>query len=77
MLCYVIDGDCTFAMKQLDAAIKANQQLGLSSGPSPSPVVAMMVRFLTGHVRLAKGAIDIRHALIPFPAPVTGQAPSI
>jgi hypothetical protein len=76
MLGYVIDGDCAFAMKQLDAAIKANRQLCLSNGPSASPTIAMMVRFFTGHTRLAKGAIDIRHALVSFPACLVGRAPT-
>ena len=66
MLGYVIDGDCGFAMQQVDAAIRAHGPLGLGSGPTASPAIATMTRFLTSHTRAAKRAIEIRHALIPF-----------
>jgi hypothetical protein len=67
MLGYVIDGDCGFAMKQIDAAIKAYAPLGLTGEPISSPTIATITRFVTGHNRSTKITIELRHALIPFP----------
>jgi hypothetical protein len=66
MLGYVMDADCTFAMAQLEAAIKAHQPLGLTGGPKASGVVANLTRFSTGHARQGKSTIELRHVLMPF-----------
>jgi hypothetical protein len=67
MLGYVLDGDIIFAMKQLDAAIKAHGPLGLAEGPNASTSLANATRFITMHNRPTKTTIELRHALLPFP----------
>ena len=66
MLGYVMDGDASFAMTQLEAAIKAHQPLGLTSGPIIAAVIANFTRFVTTHTRHAKTTIEMRHTLMPF-----------
>jgi hypothetical protein len=70
MLGYVIDGDLPFALKQIHAAINAQKHpLLLTDGPSPGTAVQGIERFATGHQRASKSQIEVRHVLIPFPAP--------
>jgi hypothetical protein len=67
MLGYVIDGDISFAVAQLDKAIKAHQPLRLTAGPIKAAPVRGIERFLTTHVRATGAVIELRHALLPFP----------
>jgi hypothetical protein len=67
MLGYVIDGDILFAQSQLDAAIRAHQPLGLTDGPTATPPIAGITRFMTAHNRATKTYLELRHALLPFP----------
>ncbi|RUV81443.1 hypothetical protein EOA60_17160 [Mesorhizobium sp. M1A.F.Ca.IN.020.06.1.1] len=70
MLGYVLDGDCEFAMGRVQAAIDGHKvAVGLSGPPVAVGAVGDIQRFATRHVRPASGQeIEIRHALIPFPA---------
>jgi hypothetical protein len=80
MLGYVIDGDLSFALKQIHAAIDAQKvPLLLTEGPSPGTVVPGIERFATGHQRASKAQIEVRHVLLPFPvvaasSPISGAA---
>jgi hypothetical protein len=71
MLGYVIDGDLSFALKQIHAAIDAQKvPLLLTDGPNPGTVVQGVRRFATGHQRASKSQIEVRHVLLPFPVAV-------
>jgi hypothetical protein len=67
MLGYVIDGDISFALSQLESAIKSHQPLGLLAGPTRAPLINTIERFLTNHKRSTGTGIELRHALLPFP----------
>lgn len=69
MLGYVMDGDVVFARQQLNTAI-LNQKtaLGLISGPTGTPPVHNIERFITGHKKINSSQIELRHALLPFAA---------
>lgn len=76
MVGYVIDGDIPFAVAQVHEAIADNHgTLGLISGPVAAPAVGAFERFFTNHTRPgAKTTIELRHALLPFPAGPSGKA---
>jgi hypothetical protein len=68
MLGYVLDGDLAFALAQLNAAIAAEKvPLSLVEGPTLLACVPSIERFLTGHQRVSKTNIALRHTLLPFP----------
>lgn len=68
MLGYVIDGDLSFALRQIHAAIDAQKvPLLLTDGPNPGTVVQGIERFATSHQRASKTQIEVRHVLLPFP----------
>jgi hypothetical protein len=68
MLGYVIDGDLSFALRQIHAAIDAQKvPLLLMDGPNPGTVVLGIERFATNHQRARKSQIEVRHVLLPFP----------
>jgi hypothetical protein len=68
MLGYVIDGDLSFALKQIHAAVDAQKvPLLLTDGPRPGKVLQGIERFATGHQRASKSQIEVRHVLLPFP----------
>lgn len=66
MLGYVIDGDLSFAMTQLNNAINSYKSLCLVDGPTTTATVQHIHRFKTIHIRTAKNMIELRHALLPF-----------
>lgn len=83
MLGYVIDGDLSFALKQIHAAIGAQKTpLLLTDGPKPGTFVQGIERFVTGHERATKSQVEVRHVLLPFPiianaAPTPGMASNL
>lgn len=67
MLGYVMDGDISFALKQVGAAIEAEKlTLGLVSGPTTGPAAAPTSRFTTRHNKASNSSIELRHILMPF-----------
>jgi hypothetical protein len=67
MLGYVMDGDLTFALTQINGAIAAQKApLGLISGPTSGQPTTGIERFSTGHQRPNKSNIELRHVLLPF-----------
>lgn len=64
----VIDGDLAFASRQIHDAIDAQKDpLLLINGPYPGTVSPGVERFTTGHQRISKSQIEVRHVLLPFP----------
>jgi hypothetical protein len=72
MLGYVLDGDVPFAMGQISSAITAHEPLNVTSGPNTAASISTISRFLTTHERASGAAIELRHALIPFPVAASG-----
>jgi hypothetical protein len=68
MLGYVIDGDVAFALRQLSNAISGHKPLELTNGPNAAAAINGIPRFLTAHKKAAGIRIELRHALLPFPA---------
>lgn len=66
MLGYVMDGDVAFALSRVDAAIKAHSPLMLQAGPTTTPPIRGVSRFLTSHDRHGGAPIEVRHALLSF-----------
>jgi hypothetical protein len=68
MLGYVIDGDLSFALKQIGAAIDAQKiPLALVTGPLAGTSIIGIERFVTSHKRASNAVIEVRHTLLPFP----------
>lgn len=66
MIGYVMDGDTTFAQKQVSAAIASHPPLALVSGPTARPPLGVHPRFESRHTRLTGQDIDIRHTLLTY-----------
>jgi hypothetical protein len=56
-----------FAMKQLSKAVTPHKPLGLTVGPTTIAQIQNIDRFLTTHSRTNATAVELRHALLPFP----------
>ena len=68
MLGYVLDGDTPFAISQLSKAIASHRNLRLATGPITIAPKRNIQRFFTTHNRALRSMIELRHALLPFPA---------
>jgi len=67
MLGYVMDGDLSFALTQVNAAIAAqSSSLSMMDGATSSQRVPGIERFTTLHKRASQSIIELRHALLPF-----------
>ena len=68
MLGYVLDGDVPFALSKVRAQITARKSdIALVRFPPPHRPAGILRRFSSFHDRLSSGgAIEIRHALLPF-----------
>lgn len=67
MLGYVMDGDLSFALTQVNSAIDAhNAPLGNIDGAPSNQAVSGIERFLTLHQRANKSILELRHVLLPF-----------
>ena len=66
MLGYVMDGDLTFALNKVDAAIKGHPPLTLQHGPTAIAPIGPAIRITTGHIRGGDVFIELRHALLGF-----------
>ncbi len=67
MLGYVMDGDLSFALRQITAAVAAQKiPLALNAGPTPGHPITGIERFSTGHQRANRSNIELRHVLLPF-----------
>lgn len=73
MLGYVLDGDTTFAAKQVTGAIKGHGPIGLVGTVEDLATLAGVPRFRTGHARARGGHIEVRHALLAYPATASSQ----
>jgi hypothetical protein len=68
MLGYVMDGDLTFALTQINAVIATQKiPLGLIAGPTFGQPITGIERFSTAHQRANKSNIELRHVLLPYP----------
>ena len=70
MLGYVLDGNVDTARTRVRAAIDSNRgDIGLVGGPMNDQPVGVIGRLHSRHCRSSNGTdIEIRHALLPFPA---------
>ena len=70
MLGYVLDGNAPDARTKVFAAIATQRDdVGLVGKPEDQPPVGALPRFSSRHARLQGGLeIELRHALLPFPA---------
>lgn len=68
MLGYVLDGDTTFAQRQIEASIRLHGPIAMVRGPNRLPDIGRHVRFETEHAR-SGGAVRLRHTLLACPAP--------
>jgi hypothetical protein len=77
MLGYVLDGDVPFAVGRLHKAIKGHPPLNLKVGPDTMSALQKIQRFRTIHNRTASVHMELRHALLPFPATAVVAADSV
>ena len=70
MLGYVMDGNARTARSKVTMAIHSHKtQVGLVGQPTDEIPVSSILRFSSRHRRSSKDVeIEIRHALLPFPA---------
>ncbi len=70
MLGYVMDGNVNIARSKVHAAIDSHKgEIGLVGEPMNEPPMDVIERLSSRHCRPSNGAdIEIRHALLPFPA---------